>query len=104
MREDSCPSAGDPGDGGLPGAEPAPAAPARHRPVDLVELLGMAAAVAWIVVVGASYAALFLFPAPPDSMSRAPAPPDLSPAYLPLLAAILILGIIRRLKGRSATP
>jgi hypothetical protein len=59
----------------------------------------MAVSVAWIVVVGASYAALFLFPGPPDAWSRAPVPPDLSRAYLPLLAAILILGIIRQSSG-----
>jgi hypothetical protein len=63
----------------------------------MIRLLGIAVAVAWIIVVGASYAALFLFPSPPDVYSRAPIPPDLSRAYLPLLAATLILGIIRQL-------
>lgn len=61
----------------------------------MIGLLGIAVSVAWVVVVGATYSALFLFPAPPDFGSRAPVPPDLSPAYLPLLAATLILGIIR---------
>lgn len=62
----------------------------------MIDLLGIAVSVAWVVVVGAAYAALFLFPAPPDFSSRTPTPPDLSPAYLPLLAATLILGIIRQ--------
>ncbi len=63
----------------------------------MTRLLGIAVSVAWIVVVGAGYAARFLFPGPPDLYSRSPTPPDLSPAYLPLLAATLILGIIRQL-------
>jgi hypothetical protein len=46
---------------------------------------------------------VFLFPGPPDIYSRAPIPPDLSPAYLPLLAATLILGIIRQL-SRDRSP
>jgi hypothetical protein len=69
----------------------------------MIRLLSIAVAVAWIVVVGASYAAVFLFPGPPDIYSRAPIPPDLSPAYLPLLAATLILGIIRQL-SRDRSP
>ena len=67
----------------------------------LLGLLSMAVAVAWLVVVGSSYAALLLFPAPPGAASLAPAPPDLSAAYLPLLAAVLILGIIRQLTRRT---
>jgi hypothetical protein len=63
----------------------------------LISLLGIAVSVAWVVIVGAAYAAIFHFPGPPDIYSRAPVPPDLSPAYLPLLAATLILGIIRQL-------
>ena len=57
--------------------------------------------VVWLVLVGSSYAALFLFPPPPDPRFQAPVPPDLSPAYLPLLAALLILGIIRRINDRQ---
>ena len=64
-----------------------------------MRLLGMALTVAWIVLVGAGYAAIFLFPVPANAWSRAPVPPDLSPAALPLLAAILILGIIRASSG-----
>jgi hypothetical protein len=63
----------------------------------LIRLLGIAISVAWVVVIGAGYAALYLFPGPPNVYSRAPIPPDLSLAYLPLLAATLILGIIRQL-------
>ena len=63
----------------------------------MIRMLQTAVIVAWLVVgCGPSYAALFLFPAPSDPMSPAPTPPDLSVAYLPLLAALLILGIIRR--------
>jgi hypothetical protein len=65
----------------------------------VLKLLGMAMSVAWLVVVGASYAALFLFPAPSNSWTRAPTPPDLSRVGLLLLAAILILGIIRQSSG-----
>ena len=65
-------------------------------------LLRIAVSVAWIGVVGAGYAALFLFPGPPVLYSRAPIPPDLSPASLPLLAATLILGIIRQLSERHS--
>jgi hypothetical protein len=68
----------------------------------LLNLLSIAVAVAWLVVVGSSYVALLLFPAPPAAASLAPVPPDLSAAYLPLLAAVLILGIIRQLTIRSA--
>lgn len=71
----------------------------------MIRLLGMAVAVAWIVVVGAAYCAIFLFPAPPDLYTRTPAPPDLSAAYLPLLAATLILGIIRQFsRDRRGEP
>lgn len=75
---------------------PAPSPAPRSQP-SLLRLLGLALAVGWLVVVGAGYTALFLFPAPSGATFRSPAPPDLSPASLPLLAAILILGIIRRL-------
>ena len=68
----------------------------------ILDLLSMAVAVAWLVVVGSSYAALLLFPAPTNSADLAPVPPDLSAAYLPLLAAVLILGIIRQLTKRLA--
>jgi hypothetical protein len=64
-----------------------------------VKLLEIALAVAWLTLVGAGYAAIFLFPGPANAWSRAPAPPDLSAAALPLLAAILILGIIRAASG-----
>lgn len=70
-----------------------------RSPQTVVQLIGMAATIAWLVLVGASYAALFLFPEPPNSSTIAPPPPDLSPAYLPLLAALLIPGIIRQLPG-----
>ena len=62
----------------------------------MIRMLEMVVIVAWLVLVGSSYAALYLFQAPSDPMSQAPTPPDLSVAYLPLLAALLILGIIRR--------
>jgi hypothetical protein len=65
----------------------------------VLKLLGMAMSVAWLVVVGASYAALFLFPAPSNGWTRAPTPPDLSRVGFLLLAAILILGIIRQSSG-----
>ena len=45
-----------------------------------MKLLGMAVSVAWLVLVGAAYAALFLFPGPDNPWSRAPVPPDLSRA------------------------
>jgi hypothetical protein len=64
-----------------------------------VKLLEIALSVAWLALVGAGYAAIFLFPGPTNAWSRAPAPPDLSAAALPLLAAILILGIIRAASG-----
>jgi len=60
--------------------------------------------VGWLVLVGSSYAALFLFPEPQSALAQAPSPPDLSPAYLPLLAALLIPGIIRRLPARPKGP
>ena len=65
----------------------------------MLKLLSMAASVTWLILVGANYAALFLFPGPPNAWSRAPVPPDLSRAGLPLLAGILILGIIRQSSG-----
>jgi hypothetical protein len=65
----------------------------------VLKLLGMAVSVAWLILVGAAYAALFLFPGPANPWSRALVPPDLSRAALPLLAAILILGIIRQSSG-----
>jgi hypothetical protein len=65
----------------------------------VLKLLGMAVSVAWLVLVGAAYAAIYLFPGPANAWSRAPAPPDLSSAGLPLLAVILILGIIRQSTG-----
>jgi hypothetical protein len=71
-------------------------------------LLGAVVGIAWLCLVGAAYAAIFLFPPPPNSFTQAPVPPDLSAAYLPLLAAILILGIIRRAadtrRGSSVRP
>ena len=70
----------------------------------MLKLLGMAVSVAWLVLVGAAYAAIFLFPGPVNALSRAPEPPDLSSAGLPLLAAILILGIIRQLSGARRAP
>ena len=60
-------------------------------------LLTTVVVIAWLTLVGLAYASLFLFPAPLDTRSQAPAPPDLSNAYLLLLAALLIPGIIRRL-------
>ena len=59
--------------------------------------------VAWLSLLIASYSALFLFPAPTDAYSQTPPPPDLSAAYLPLLAALLIPGIIRRLESFRRT-
>jgi hypothetical protein len=71
----------------------------------LIRLLGMAVSVAWILIVGANYTALFVFPGPPNIYTGAPIPPDLAPAYLPLLAATLILGIIRQLtRSRCREP
>jgi hypothetical protein len=75
--------------------EPTPGRSSPSSP-PLVDLLATAVTVAWLVLVGASYAAIFLFPGPRNIRSLAPAPPDLSAAYLPLLAAIVILGIFRR--------
>jgi len=69
-----------------------------------MRLLETGLAVGWLVLVGASYAALFLFPEPSSSLGQSPPPPDLSLAYLPLLAALLILGIIRRLSVRTSEP
>jgi hypothetical protein len=65
----------------------------------MLRLLGIVAVIGWLVPVGAAYTSLFLFPPPPDVRSLAPTPPDLSAAYLPLLASLLILGIIRRLRN-----
>jgi len=62
----------------------------------MIRMLETVVIVAWLVLIGSSYAALYLFPAPSNPMSQAPTPPDLSVAYLPLLAALLIPGIIRR--------
>jgi len=62
----------------------------------MIRMLEMVVIVAWLVLVGSSYAALYLFPSPSNPMTQAPTPPDLSVAYLPLLAALLIPGIIRR--------
>ena len=74
----------------------------------MLRLLGAVVGIAWLCLVGAAYAAVFLFPPPPDSMTQAPIPPDLSAAYLPLLAALLILGIIRQAadtrRGSSDRP
>jgi hypothetical protein len=83
----------------MPRKQPAPPVHGSRitQHASLIDLLTIAVAVAWLLLVGAGYAALFLFPAPPDYMTSAPTPPDLSRAYLPLLATILILGIIRRL-------
>jgi hypothetical protein len=69
-----------------------------------MRLLETGLVVGWLVLVGASYAALFLFPAPPSPLAQSPPPPDLSPAYLPLLAALVIPGIIRRLSARASKP
>ena len=68
----------------------------------MIRMLETAVIVAWLVLVGSGYAALFLFPAPPDPLTQAATPPDLSVAYLPLLAALLILGIIRRIANPGA--
>jgi hypothetical protein len=70
----------------------------------LLDLLGIAVSVAWLVVVGSSYAAVMLFPAPTDAMTLRSTPPDLSTASLPLLAAILILGIIRTVLQPRLVP
>jgi hypothetical protein len=70
----------------------------------MLRLVERMAVVAWLVLVGANYTALFLFPPPPNAMSQAPAPPDLSAASLPLLAALLILGIIRRFVDSRRPP
>jgi hypothetical protein len=61
-------------------------------------LLNTVVIISWLSLLGTAYSALFLFPAPTDAYSQTPPPPDLSAAYLPLLAALLIPGIIRRLK------
>jgi hypothetical protein len=65
----------------------------------VLKLLSIAVSVAWLVLVGTSYAAIFLFPGPAYAWSRAPVPPDLSGVGLPLLATMLILGIIRQSSG-----
>jgi hypothetical protein len=74
----------------------------------MLRLLSAVVGIAWLCLVGVAYAAVFLFPAPPDSFTQTPIPPDLSSAYLPLLAALLILGIIRRTadirRGSSDRP
>jgi 5-enolpyruvylshikimate-3-phosphate synthase len=62
----------------------------------MLRLLGAVAGIAWLILVGAAYTAIYLFPPPPDGLTQATIPPDLSSASLPLLAALLILGIIRR--------
>lgn len=67
-------------------------------------LLITVAVIVWLVLLSAAYGSLFLFPAPPNVYSQAPSPPDLSAAYLPLLAALLIPGIIRRLARIRGVP
>jgi hypothetical protein len=61
---------------------------------DLPRLLLESVGVAWLAVVAAQYAMVMLVP---DA-------PDLSHAYLPLLASTLIAGIISRWKRPTGPP
>jgi hypothetical protein len=63
-------------------------------PSDLPRLLLESVGVAWLAVVAAQYAMVMLVPDPPD----------LSHAYLPLLASTLITGIISYRRMRSIAP
>jgi hypothetical protein len=61
--------------------------------VNLVRLLLESVGVVWLAVVGAQYALVMLLP---DA-------PDLSPAYLPLLASTLFAGIMTAVISRRGT-
>lgn len=56
----------------------------------LARLLLESVGVCWLALVGAQYALVLLLPDPPD----------LSHAYLPLLASTLLSGIMTRVIGR----
>jgi hypothetical protein len=61
---------------------------------DALVLLQQGLAVMWIVVIGAQYALVL----------RLPGAPDMSASYLPLLAGVLVAGIMRYLRrGRDVT-
>jgi hypothetical protein len=71
----------------------------------ILDYAAMALAVGWLLLVGCTYASLFLFSEPPPGPYLAPSPPDLSRVSLAPLAALLILGIIRRFaRSRRSSP
>lgn len=62
-----------------------PERPTPHAPRTALDLLIDGVAVIWIVIVGAQYALVMLLPGAPD----------MSATYPPLLAGIVIAGIMR---------
>lgn len=64
--------------------------------MNLLRLLLESVGVGWLAVVGAQYALVMLRP---DNL-QLPRPPDLSHAYLPLLASTLIAGIMTAVMSR----
>jgi hypothetical protein len=69
-----------------------PTADTQHPTPDPLDLVQNGFAVAWIVIIGAQYALVL----------RVPGAPDVSDSYLllPLLAGVLVTGIMSYLRGR----